>query len=223
MNLNSNRLSAGEKVYATLREQILSLELPPGTFLSEKDSALTFGVSRTPVRESFVRLAEEGLVQVLPQRGTFVSRIDRELVEEARFMREQLERAVIRLACKSLPADSLASLEENLLLQKASMEREDDKRMFELDELFHRTLFEGCRKLNTWAAIQRMNVHLNRSRLLRLSSDHDWSLLYAQHRQMYEAIQSRDTDAADRVMREHLSLNITDQAYLQERYPNYYK
>lgn len=223
MNLNSNRLSAGEKVYATLREQILSLELPPGTFLSEKDSALTFGVSRTPVRESFVRLAEEGLVQVLPQRGTFVSRIDRELVEEARFMREQLERAVIRLACKSLPADSLTSLEENLLLQKASMEREDDKRMFELDELFHRTLFEGCRKLNTWAAIQRMNVHLNRSRLLRLSSDHDWSLLYAQHRQMYEAIQSRDTDAADRVMREHLSLNITDQAYLQERYPNYYK
>jgi DNA-binding GntR family transcriptional regulator len=81
-------LSAREGVYAKLKEQILNLELPPGTALSEMESSLALGVSRTSVRESFVRLAQEGLVQVLPQRGTFVSLIDPALVEEARFMRE---------------------------------------------------------------------------------------------------------------------------------------
>ncbi|MBB6671386.1 GntR family transcriptional regulator [Cohnella nanjingensis] len=215
--------SAREAVYAKLRHQILILELPPGTALSEKDASLAFGVSRTPVRESFVRLAQEGLVQVLPQRGTFVSLIDSELVEEARFMREQLEKAVIRLACESFPEDRLEALEENLREQRESMARTDDKRMFELDEAFHRTIFEGCRKLNTWAAIQQMNVHLNRSRLLRLVTDHQWSHLYAQHEQMAIAIRNRDADRAERVMREHLSLSIADLTMLKEKYPQYFQ
>ncbi|WP_027092091.1 GntR family transcriptional regulator [Cohnella thermotolerans] len=223
MNLNVTPASARDAVYAKLREQILSLELPPGAALSEKEASLAFGVSRTPVRESFVRLAQEGLVQVLPQRGTFVSLIDPELVEEARFMREQLEKAVIRLACASFPDESLEALETNLLRQRESIAREDDKRMFELDEAFHRTIFEGCRKLNTWSVIQQMNAHLNRSRMLRLVSDHDWDHLYAQHKQMAEAIRSRDADAAEKVMKEHLSLNIHDQAMLKEKFPQYFK
>lgn len=215
--------SARSEVYAKLREQILTLELPPGTALSEKESSLAFGVSRTPVRESFVRLAQEGLVQVLPQRGTFVSLIDPEMVEEARFMREQLERAVIRLACASFPPDSLEALRTNLQQQRESMAEANDKRMFELDEAFHRTIFEGCRKLNTWAVIQQMNAHLNRSRMLRLASDHEWNHLYAQHERMTDAIAAGDAELADRVMKEHLSLSIRDQAVLREKYPQYFK
>ncbi|MCC3376552.1 GntR family transcriptional regulator [Cohnella sp. REN36] len=215
--------SARETVYAQLRDRILSLDLPPGTALSEKEASLSFGVSRTPVRESFVRLAQEGLVQVLPQRGTFVSLIDSELVEEARFMREQLERAVIRLACESFPAERLVALEDNLRAQRESMARQDDKRMFELDEAFHRTIFEGCRKLNTWAVLQSMNVHLNRSRLLRLVTDHAWSHLYAQHERMAQAIRDRDAETADRVMKEHLTLSITDLSMLKMKYPHYFQ
>ncbi|CAM3815042.1 GntR family transcriptional regulator [Cohnella lubricantis] len=222
--MDSNRApSARSEVYAKLREQILNLELPPGTALSEKESSLAFGVSRTPVRESFVRLGQEGLVQVLPQRGTFVSLIDPELVEEARFMREQLERAVIRLACASFPADTMKQLETNLRLQRESMAESNDKRMFELDEAFHRTIFEGCSKRNTWAVIQQMNAHLNRSRLLRLVSDHEWNHLYSQHEQMVSAIRDGDAGLADRVMQEHLSLSIRDQAVLRERFPHYFK
>ena len=115
MNFNQRLqpVSTREAVYMELREQILKLQLPPGTPLSENETSLLFKVSRTPVRESFLRLAQEGLVQVLPQRGTFVSLIDTALVEEARFMREQLEKAVILLACSHFPAASLM-LEQNL-------------------------------------------------------------------------------------------------------------
>lgn len=215
--------SAREGVYAKLKEQILNLELPPGTALSEKESSLALGVSRTPVRESFVRLAQEGLVQVLPQRGTFVALIDPELAEEARFMREQLEAAVIRLACERFPADRLAELEDNLDLQLKSIERADDRKLFELDEAYHRILFEGCGKLNTWRAIGQMNVHLNRSRLLRLVSDRHWRHLYEQHAAIFAAVKAGEADLAERAMREHLRLGVRDLAHLREQYPQYFK
>src|SRR5262249_9041063 len=89
--------STRDAVYHKLKEQILSVELIPGTNISEKEISVQMGVSRTPVRESFVRLSQEGLLDIYPQRGTVVSLIDLELVEEARFMREQLECAVVRL------------------------------------------------------------------------------------------------------------------------------
>ncbi|WP_270169030.1 GntR family transcriptional regulator [Paenibacillus sp. SYP-B4298] len=214
--------STREVVYSTLRDKILSLELPPGTGLSEKEISLQFNVSRTPVRESFVRLAQEGLLDIYPQRGTFVSLIDTTLVEEARFMREQLERAVIKLACDSFPEQQLAQLESNLAEQKASIEQHDYKGMFELDERFHRTIFDGCGKSNTWTVIQQMNVHLNRSRMLRLAADYNWSHIYTQHEQMAVAIRNHDAQGADRLMQEHLSLSIADQSLLQEKFPAYF-
>ncbi|MGO4373767.1 GntR family transcriptional regulator [Paenibacillus sp. 2TAB19] len=215
--------STRDAVYLKLREQIMKLELPPGTPLSENETSTLFQVSRTPVRESFLRLAQEGLVQVLPQRGTFVSLIDTELVEEGRFMREQLERSVIRLACDYFPEASLAQLELNLQQQKDCMARQQDKDMFELDEAFHRILFEGCRKSNIWGVVGQMNIHLNRSRMLRLADDHHWEHLYDQHERMAQAIREHDADKAEQLMKEHLSLNITDQALLKQKYPNYYK
>ncbi|KQO08449.1 GntR family transcriptional regulator [Paenibacillus sp. Leaf72] len=216
-------VSTRDAIYLTLKEQILSLELPPGTSISEKEISVKLGVSRTPVRESFVRLAQEGLLEIFPQRGTDVSLIDLELVEEARFMREQLETAVIRLACISFPAQRLTAMRHNLALQRACVESQDYKTMFELDEAFHRTLFEGCRKSNTWAVIQQINVHLNRSRMLRLAADHHWEHLYEQHLQMAQAIESSDTQLAERLMKEHLNLTIADQALLKEKFPTYFK
>lgn len=214
--------SAGNQVYARLKQQIVNFELPPGTALSEKETSVLFQVSRTPVRESFVRLAQEGLVLVLPQRGTRVSLIDPDLVEEARFMREQLERAVIRLACRSFPEEQLEALDRNLAEQQKSLKLHDKRAMFELDEEFHRILFDGCRKHGTWEVIQQMNAHLNRTRVLWLETDPHWDHLYEQHRDMAEAIRRHDEEGADRLMHEHLTLSIANLSVLQEKYPNYF-
>ncbi|MDQ0900893.1 MULTISPECIES: GntR family transcriptional regulator [unclassified Paenibacillus] len=215
--------SAREAVYHTLKGQILSNELLPGTSISEKEMSIQFGVSRTPVRESFVRLSQEGLLDIYPQRGTVVSLIDLELVEEARFMREQLECAVIRLACLSFPSEELDALQTNLILQRKCVAEQDYKKMFEYDEAFHRTLFKGCSKLNTWAVIQQINVHLNRTRMLRLAADHHWDDLFTQHQQMVEAIQESNVVWAEKVMSEHMHLTILDQALLKQKFPTYFK
>ncbi|TVX95347.1 GntR family transcriptional regulator [Cohnella terricola] len=215
--------SARDVVYQTLKDKIIGIELPPGTSISENEISLQFNTSRTPVRESFVRLSQEGLLDIYPQRGTVVSLIDLELVEEARFIREQLECAIIRLACDSFPPEQLKALRRNLLLQQACIEDQDYKKMFELDENFHLLIFEGCRKLNTWAVIQQINVHLNRTRMLRLVADYNWHNLFKQHQLMADAIEKKDAVLAERLMNEHLHLTITDQALLKQKYPHYFK
>lgn len=144
--IGTQALSTRDIVYRSLKNQILLLELPPGTGISEKEISLKFSVSRTPVREAFVRLAQEGLLAVYPQRGTVVSLIDSELVEEARFMREHLERAVIREACNTFQARKLIDLKANLDKQKLCIEDQDYKEMFMLDEEFHHVIFMGCNK-----------------------------------------------------------------------------
>lgn len=216
--------STRDAVYHTLKEQIMSLTLLPGATISEKEMSVSFNVSRTPVRESFVQLSQEGLLDIYPQRGTVVSRIDLELVDEARFIREHLESAVIRLVCSSLfPEESLGKLQMNLASQKVCMDVQNYKTMFELDEAFHRTIFEGCKKMNTWAVIQQINVHLNRTRMLRLATDHHWEELFKQHQQIVEAIQAQEPDKAEQVVHAHLHVGISDQAVLKEKFPEYFK
>ncbi|WP_239613660.1 GntR family transcriptional regulator [Cohnella mopanensis] len=210
-------------VYARLKQQILNLELPPGTALSEKEMSIQLQMSRTPVRESFVRLAQEGLVLVLPQRGTQVSLIDPELIEEGRFLREQLEKAVVRIACERFPEPLLQELDANLAHQRESIDKHDNQSMYQLDDAFHRTIFEGCNKLRTWAVVERMNSDFNRSRVLWLLADSHWEPLYEQHKELVEAIRKRNPDHAEAVMKQHLNLSISNLVVLQEEYPSYFK
>jgi len=185
--------------------------------------ATQFNVSRTPIRESFVRLSQEGLVQVYPQRGTVVALIDTQLVEEARFMREQMESAVIKLACEDFPLHYLQDLNTNLLLQKDSIDREDEDRMFTLDLEFHRLLFAGVNKQNIWHTMNYLTVHLDRSRKLRILDNHDWIILYQQHEQIVKAIKEQNSDLGLSLIQQHLKLNISDQALLKDKYPDYFK
>ena len=87
---------AGLQAYAALRHAVVTLRLRPGQVLSEQGIAQQLRTSRTPVREAFIKLAEAGLFEVLPQRGTFVRRISLKAVEDARFVREAIELAVLR-------------------------------------------------------------------------------------------------------------------------------
>ena len=115
-------------VYETLRRKVLTLELPPGTALSENELAAAMGVSRTPVRESLILLAEEGLVQVFPQVGSFVSRVDPDGVADAQFLREAVELA----ALDDLPAELDAGLVDEL---HANLARQQEPGI-DLEEFF---------------------------------------------------------------------------------------
>jgi len=139
-------------------------------------------------------------------------------------MREQLERAVVKLASGSgFPAASLRALDDNLAEQLSTLRARDEMKMFELDEAFHRAIFAGCNKLNTWNLLQQAKTHLDRARHLALGPDRDWRHLYNQHRKIAEAIRSRDAEAADLAMQEHLQQTVTDLNELKQQMPHYFK
>ncbi|UUZ94098.1 GntR family transcriptional regulator [Paenibacillus sp. P25] len=110
MKLDPSRDAKGlirDYVHETLRKNIMELKLEPGRFISEKEVIEMLQVSRTPIREAFVKLSQEELIETIPQKGSFISLIDLKLVEESRFVRETLERAVVRQACGMLKAEQM--------------------------------------------------------------------------------------------------------------------
>ncbi|WP_307440670.1 GntR family transcriptional regulator [Bacillus sp. V2I10] len=215
--------STREQIYSLLKEEILKFRLLPGDKISEKEISEKFKVSRTPVRESFIQLSKDGLLDIYPQKGTCVSLIDLNLVEEARFMREHLEVAVIQLACETFPQEKLFSLEMNLMMQEMCMKEKNYEKLFQLDEEFHQTIFDGCKKGNIWYVIQSMNMHFKRLRMLRLATNLNWDGIYHQHLLLIEAIRNKEPEVAVKMMKEHLTMVIFDKETLRKEYPTYFK
>ncbi|MCM2674126.1 GntR family transcriptional regulator [Alkalicoccobacillus plakortidis] len=210
-------------VYQTLRDSITSLNLKPGAAISEKEIAAELNVSRTPVREAFLQLAHDQLLEVLPQRGSFVTLIDLEQVEDARFIREQLEVGIVRLACSTFTEAVRQDMETNLMLQGQMMKNQKYDELFKLDGAFHRLIASSCGKLKVAEMIQHMNVHFDRLRMLSLSSNLNWPAIYKHHQEILSAIIDQDANRAEKVMKEHLSLITVDQVALKEQFPIYFK
>lgn len=152
--MNSKKhTGTSEAVYQKLKEQILHLELPPGSAISEIDTATKYDVSRTPVRDAFKTLEAEGLLEIRPHIGTFVSLIDLDMISDILYMREVLEQAVLRDL--ALSHDKSQEFRVRLVLQRQKELIESDLSLEELsrvfiisDNEFHRVLYEMTGKLN---------------------------------------------------------------------------
>lgn len=214
--------STRDYAYQTIKEQIINLELKPGTKISEKEIAEKLQVSRTPVREAFQKLAQEELIGIYPQSGTVVSKIDLGHVEEARFVRENIERAIVRTACSDFGDEQLFGLETNIAMQELCLGKGTHQRLFDLDEEFHKRLYEGCNKIRVWKMIHQMNSHFDRLRVLRLVSNTDWNNVVSQHREIFQSIVERDMDKAEELMANHLKLVNFEKDELKVRYPDYF-
>ncbi|KKI93695.1 GntR family transcriptional regulator [Bacillus sp. SA1-12] len=214
--------STRDYVYQTIKGRIINLELKPGTKISEKEIAEKLEVSRTPVREAFLKLSQEELLGIYPQSGTVVSKIDLDHVEEARFTRENIERAIVRLACEVFDDNKLFRLETNVAMQELCLGKGTYHQLFELDEEFHKILFEECNKLRTWKMIRNMNSHFDRLRVLRLAANTDWNVVVSQHKEIYQAIMEKDPKKAERLMVQHLKLVNFEKDEIEVRYPDYF-
>ena len=198
----------GAQLHGILRDLILHNDLQPGARLSESDLANRFSVSRQPVREAFIKLSEEGLVEVRPQRGTFVRRISQAAVMDARFVREAIEADIVKL----LAAKSDAALVDELRLQleeQREAARTDASRFIKLDELFHKTLADAAGKARAWALIEGLKVQMDRVRYLSLLR-FPMVKLTAQHEAIVDAIGAGDQEAAEMAVRGHLREILSD-------------
>ncbi|AJW47439.1 MULTISPECIES: GntR family transcriptional regulator [Ralstonia] len=197
-------MTASRRVYLSLRERIVEMELLPGTRIVEKALAEEFGTSRTPVHEAVQRLAEEGLIDVQARVGTFVSRIPLNTLEEAMLVRSALEAAIIEKAAERMTPEGIHKL--NVVLERqAQCAREGNRRgFFRTDEAFHATLAELSGYPGVWQIILDVKTQIDRYRLLTLPLEGRMSEVLAEHRAVIDALASSNPKQAVRAMREHL-------------------
>jgi len=215
-------IAVGDYVYLTIKSNIINWNLTPGMRISEKEISEVLQVSRTPVREAFIKLSKEGLLEVVPQRGTYISHIDLDQVEEARFIRKSLESAVIELAIKDFPKEYLAKIEKNLEKQRKSVESKDYVTFFELDEEFHRLIYQGCNKERTWEVVEMVNTQYKRIRMLSLINEINFQKILSQHDDIYEAILENNYEKGKKSAEKHLNKLLIDLEALKEKYPDYF-
>jgi DNA-binding GntR family transcriptional regulator len=208
-------------VYQVLRSNIIELRLRPAQQISENEISDFLGISRTPVREAFIRLAEDGLLKITPQKKTIVSLIDLDQAEEARFIRRAMEKAVIAVVCGKLGADARADLEANIREQEEYFRTNAFDRMLHVDNDFHRIIFRSCGKERSWLYIKKLDFNYDRLRVM--VTPHTIDHVIVEHRSILDILESGETGRIDQIVEAHLtwseiakSLNEFPQAYFEQ-------
>ncbi len=205
-----------------LKENIIRLELEPGSSISDREVAACLSLSRTPVREALLELAKAKVVDIYPQKGSVVSLIDYDLVEEAYFVRSVLETAVVETACEKADRVSIEELEANVKLQWFYQQDRVLNRLLELDDEFHCLLFKAAGKVQAYEMMKGMMVHFDRVRNMALGTLKDKSLV-EDHEKILEAVKGGDRNTAKLLMDKHLKRYRVDEEEVRRRYPGYFK
>lgn len=194
-----------DQVYGILRQAIISSQLAPGEAIRKELVATQLGVSRTPVSEAINRLADEGLVEIYPQAGTFVARLWLDKIETAQFVRVALETAAIRRAAANGTVEIAAQLRNNLQDQRKAADALDFEQFYELDEALHDMICDasGLVGLREIAAKERSQI--DRVRRLLLHYETRMSETLIEHEAIISAISARDPDLAAKTMEDHIS------------------
>jgi DNA-binding GntR family transcriptional regulator len=214
---------AGLAVYDAVREAIVTTELEPGRQISENEIADMLGVSRTPVREALARLRDDQLVQIVPQLGTFVSRISVSGVDDAQFLREALECSAVRLAAERADTGDVAQLGDLIRRQEAARDDSDASAFFELDDELHYTLCELSGRPIAWTIVARANGHLNRVRRLSLAEPSYIAEMIEEHKAVVDAVGRGEPDAAEDALRHHLRMVLSDLPNIRTNHPEYFE
>lgn len=193
------------RVARVLRDAIVTMRLAPGDKLSEQLIARQLGTSRQPVREALIRLAETGLVHVLPQRGTLVAPVTVADVLDAHFIREAIECALAREAAVRVDAPGLRRLRECMADQRRAARAGDGNAFFAHDEAFHRQVAEAAGRVAAWRVVEEVKPRLDRIRFFNMGQASRRTLVLRQHAAVVQALANADPAAAAAAMRAHLA------------------
>ncbi|MFA6844969.1 MAG: GntR family transcriptional regulator [Sphaerochaetaceae bacterium] len=215
--------TARDYAFRTLRYNIVTLTLVPGSMLSENEIASELGLSRTPVREALIDLSRALIVDIIPQCGSRISLIDYKLVEESCFLRRVLENAIVDYAASIASTLDFSKLEENLHLQSFYLENPKDNMLLKLDNEFHELLFSVCDKSVCYDWLKKgLTVHFDRVRSMSLMTVKDIKIV-EDHKAILSAIKAGNSQEAVNLMTKHLSRYKIDEVAIRAQYPGYFK
>jgi DNA-binding GntR family transcriptional regulator len=216
------RATAAARIYAELREELVSLQRRPGEPISEAQIAVSHGLSRTPVREAILKLADEGLLDIFPQSGIFVSRIPLAALPEAIIIRKALEETTAGLAAQRATSSQVLNLHSILQRQHECEAAEDRNGFHQADEAFHAAVAEIAGYPGIWTLIQQVKVHVDRYRRLTLPQAGRMAEVIAEHVPILRAIEAHDPVAARLAMESHLARLLRDISATSHTNPEFF-
>jgi DNA-binding GntR family transcriptional regulator len=196
--------SLAQRVYASLREAILSMSFRPGDILRKPEICAQLGVSRSPVSEAVTRLAVEHLVRIVPQAGTYVARFSLAEIREGAFLREALELAAVERVAQTITDDQMDQLVRNLTAQEQLLEAKDFDGFYQTDAAMHALILSFTGYSRVAGLADTAWVHVNRARQLILPAPGRVQSTYVEHQAILAAIEARDPVAARAATRLHL-------------------
>lgn len=213
--------------YRVLRYNIMTLRLPPGTSVKEADLSPLLGMSRTPVHEAVIQLKSEHLIDVVPQSGSKVTKIDLDLMKEGYFIRATLEPVILERMAGRLPLGNLSHLQDLLNKQQEILrlpEGQDD--FLSYDDAFHREIYRLASMENTWQSVKGLCSHYDRVRYLD-SMRHSPHLerIVAEHEQMFQMLQFGIGAKEDvhSFYQQHLEIYREDFSGIQKEFSGYFQ
>ena len=208
--------------FRVIRENIVNLELKPGSMISEKEIADELHLSRTPVHEAMQELSSTKIIEILPQKGSLVSLINMTLVEEAVFVRVTIESAITEMACQKATEEEVQKLEENVTLQEFYYSKNNRDKIMELDNKFHKMMYEITDKMLSYHMVRTVNVHYDRIRKLHIHSFNPERII-KEHRMILEAFKSRNSEMARKAINTHLERHYTQEDEIRKKFPEYFE
>jgi len=215
--------SVAHQLRAELLRAIISLEMRPGSRISEVEIAQRYGVSRQPVREAVISLSQTGLLKTIPQRGTTVVPISVRQMLDARFVREAIEVAVARQASQSISLQARRQLDSTITQQEIAIANDDRQAFFRFDEAFHRALCQAAGSETAWDSIKNVKVHMDRVCSLTLKKAGSMAPLIEEHQAILDAIDTHDADAAARAMSLHLHGILSSLSEVEAAFPDFFE
>ncbi|GBU09060.1 transcriptional repressor [Gammaproteobacteria bacterium] len=213
--------SIGAQLHQHLRAAIICGELSPGFALSETEMSKRYGVSRQPIREAFIKLAEEHLVSIIPQRGTYVLKISMSNVLDAQFMREALEVAIVREAALKAKGTHIKQL-QSLVDQQKNIAYGNNHGFWLLDEAFHQTIAQSAGRESAWRVLESIKAQMDRVRYLSVDDATPTALLILHHQNITDAIAMRDPDLAEAALSHHLREILNSLPKISKTYSEFF-
>lgn len=212
---DDKKISKSEYAYEQIKEMIITGKLPPLSDVSETDLQAALGVSRSPIREAILRLERESMVKIYPRKGTIVTDVTRDLIEEVYQVRLILEPAIAGMVTGRLDRSWLCDIYDRFTRQPATMK--DDEFMdyyIRLDNELHTQLIDSCPNRFMRSAVRMVHDQNRRIRYFRPNRTDEGTLAAQEHIGILQALMDNDSEKASRLMQEHL-LNARERMKLR--------
>lgn len=200
----TDKYSLRGRVFNKIREDILNGKYKEHEELKEVAIGEELGVSRTPVREAFRQLELEGLLQIVPNKGAYVTGITAKDVQDIYMIRSLLEGLCARWATEHISEEQLGELEENVYLADFHAEKGHLDQMAELDNRFHHILYEACDSKQLERLLVDFHEYVLRVRKKTLANGGRGKVSNDEHRLIMEAIKAKDKERAEALANQHM-------------------